>query len=58
MLPRYSKEGLETTDDDRLKAILTYALQVNSAPAAVTDLQVGALRDCGLTDKGIVQLTP
>ena len=51
------KEGLETTDDDRLKAILTYALQVNSAPAAVTDLQVGALRDCGLTDKGIVQLT-
>ena len=51
------KEGLENTDDDRLKAVLTYALQVNSAPAAVTDLQIDALRDCGLTDKGIVQLT-
>ena len=51
------KEGLETADDDRLKAVLTYALQVNSAPAAVTDLQIDALRDCGLTDKGIVQLT-
>ena len=51
------EEGLETIDDDRLKAVLTYALQVNSAPAAVTDLQIDALRDCGLTDKGIVQLT-
>jgi uncharacterized peroxidase-related enzyme len=51
------KEGLENTDDERLKAVLTYALQVNSAPAAVTDLQIDALRDCGLTDKGIVQLT-
>ena len=44
-------------EGDRLTAILNYALQVNGDPAAVSDDQVQALRDQGLTDKGIVQLT-
>jgi uncharacterized peroxidase-related enzyme len=49
--------GLKAVEGDRLPAILNYALQVNGDPAAVSDDQVQALRDQGLTDKGIVQLT-
>jgi len=49
--------GLKAVEGDRLTAILNYALQVNGDPAAVSDNQVQALRDQGLTDKGIVQLT-
>jgi uncharacterized peroxidase-related enzyme len=49
--------GLKAVEGDRLTAILNYALQVNGDPAAVSDDQVQALRDQGLTDKGIVQLT-
>jgi uncharacterized peroxidase-related enzyme len=49
--------GLKAVEGDRLTAILNYALQVNGDPAAVSDDQVLALRDQGLTDKGIVQLT-
>ena len=49
--------GLKAVEGDRLTAILNYALQVNADPAAVSDNQVQALRDQGLTDKGIVQLT-
>jgi len=51
------RDGPGAVDEPRLQAILAYALQVNAAPAAVTDAQVAALRVHGLTDKGIVQLT-
>ena len=51
------QQGLDAVDGDRLKSLLTYALQVNNDPGAVTDAQVDALRHHGLTDKGIVQLT-
>ena len=51
------QSGLEAIEGERLNAILSYALQVNGDPAAVSDDQVQALRDQGLTDKGIVQLT-
>jgi uncharacterized peroxidase-related enzyme len=51
------QSGLDAIEGDRLTAILSYALQVNRDPAAVSDDQVHALRDQGLTDKGIVQLT-
>jgi len=49
--------GPDAVEGDRLTAVLNYALQVNGDPAAVRDDQVQALRDQGLTDKGIVQLT-
>jgi len=51
------QQGLDAVDGDRLKSLLAYALQVNNDPAAVTDAQIDALRQHGLTDKGIVQLT-
>jgi uncharacterized peroxidase-related enzyme len=51
------KSGAQAVDGDRLRTILNYALQVNADPAAVTDAQVASLRDYGLTDKGIVQIT-
>ena len=51
------QQGLDAVDGDRLRSLLTYALQVNNDPGAVTDAQVDALRQHGLTDKGIVQLT-
>jgi uncharacterized peroxidase-related enzyme len=50
-------QGLDAVNGDRQKSLLAYALQVNSDPGAVTDAQVIALRQHGLTDKGIVQLT-
>ncbi|MCX2982898.1 carboxymuconolactone decarboxylase family protein [Halieaceae bacterium IMCC14734] len=49
--------GADAVDSPRLMAILDYALKVNSDPAGVEDSQVAALREHGLTDKGIVQLT-
>ena len=49
--------GVAAVEGERLTAVLNYALQVNQYPAGVTDGQVQALRDQGLTDKGIVQLT-
>ena len=51
------QQGLDAADGDRLKSLLAYALQVNNDPGAVTDAQIDALRQHGLTDKGIVQLT-
>ena len=51
------QQGLDAINGDRLKSALAYALQVNNDPGAVTDAQVVALRQHGLTDKGIVQLT-
>ena len=49
--------GVAAVEGERLTAVLNYALQVNQDPAGVTDEQVQALRDQGLTDKGIVQVT-
>ena len=40
-----------------MKSLLACALQVNGDPGAVTDTHVDALRQHGLSDKGIVQLT-
>lgn len=51
------EQGVAAVDSPRLTAILDYALKVNRDPAGVEDAQVQALRDHGLTDKGIVQLT-
>ena len=51
------QQGLDAVNGDRLKSLLAYTLQVNNDPGAVTDAQVVALRQHGLTDKGIVQLT-
>ena len=51
------QSGPAAVEGDRLRAFLEYALQVNQAPADVSDQQVEALRIHGLSDKGIVQLT-
>lgn len=51
------QSGVAAVEGDRLRALLDYALQVNQAPAEVSDQQVEALRSHGLGDKGIVQLT-
>ena len=51
------QQGLNAVDGDRLKSLLAYALQVNNDPGAVSDAQIDALRQQGLTDRGIVQLT-
>ena len=51
------QQGIDAVAGDRLKSLLAYALQVNNDPGAVSDAQVAALRQHGLTDKGIVQLT-
>jgi uncharacterized peroxidase-related enzyme len=50
-------EGAEAVSDPRLRALLDYALKVNLDAASVTDEDVQALRDVGLTDLGIVQIT-
>lgn len=50
-------EGAEAVSDPRLRALLHYALKVNLDAASVTDEDVQALRDVGLTDLGIVQIT-
>lgn len=51
------QSGVDAVEGHRLRALLEYALQVNQAPADVSDQQVEALRSHGLSDKGIVQLT-
>ncbi len=51
------QSGPAAVEGHRLRAFLEYALQVNQAPADVSDQQVEALRTHGLSDKGIVQLT-
>jgi len=53
----FAENGTAVLDDDRLEAIVEYALTVNDDPHAVTDADVEALREAGLGDKGIVQLT-
>lgn len=52
-----AEQGVTAVDSPRLTAILNYALKVNRDPAGVEDSEVEALREHGLTDKGIVQLT-
>jgi uncharacterized peroxidase-related enzyme len=49
--------GEAAVADPRLRTILDYALKVNANAAGITDGDIAALRDVGLTDKGIVQLT-
>ncbi len=49
-------QGAEVVQEERLKAILAFALKVNQAPQAVTDAEIAGLRQIGLSDKGIVQL--
>jgi uncharacterized peroxidase-related enzyme len=49
-------EGLRAVQDERLRAIVGFALKVNADAAAVTDQEIAQLREAGLTDKGIVQL--
>ncbi len=49
--------GVQAAQEPRLRSILDYALKVNRDAAAVSDEDVRALRDVGLTDRGIVQVT-
>jgi len=53
----FLREGSEAVDDERLRAILEHALLINDDPDSVTDAEIQRLRDVGLTDRGIVQLT-
>ena len=50
-------EGVDAVEQPRLRALLDYALKVNVDAAAINDADVDALRDAGLTDLGIVQIT-
>jgi uncharacterized peroxidase-related enzyme len=50
-------DGAGAVSDPRLRTLLDYALKVNLDAASVTDEDVRALRDVGLTDLGIVQIT-
>jgi uncharacterized peroxidase-related enzyme len=49
-------EGGDAVDKGRLNTLLTFALKVNRDAAGITDEDVDALRELGLSDKGIVQL--
>jgi uncharacterized peroxidase-related enzyme len=51
------QSGTAAVEDARLRTILDYALKVNRDPASIDDTDVDGLRQAGLTDKGIVQLT-
>ncbi len=51
------QKGVDAVADVRLGVLLAYALKVNRDAASVSDANVQGLRDAGLTDKGIVQLT-
>lgn len=53
----FAEQGTDVLDDDRLETIVEYALLVNDDPHDVTDADTAALREVGLGDKGIVQLT-
>jgi uncharacterized peroxidase-related enzyme len=49
-------QGVEAVQEERLKTILAFALQVNQAPQTTTDQDIAHLRRVGLSDKGVVQL--
>jgi len=53
----FLRDGLDAVDDDRLRTILEYALTINDDPDAVSDEDIERLREVGLSDGGIVQLT-
>ena len=53
---RIVTDGIDGVSEPRLKGILTFALKVNADAKSVTDADIDALREIGLTDKGIVQL--
>ena len=52
-----SESGVGAVDDPCTKALLEYALKVNADAKSVSDADVQGLRDAGLTDLGIVQIT-
>lgn len=49
-------EGTRVVNDARLRTLLDFALKVNADAKTITDADVDALRACGLSDKGVVQL--
>jgi uncharacterized peroxidase-related enzyme len=51
------ESGVGAVDEPRTKALLEYALKVNADAKSVSDADVQGLRDAGLTDLGIVQIT-
>jgi uncharacterized peroxidase-related enzyme len=53
----FLERGTDALDDERLEAIVEYALTANENPNGVTDADVDRLREVGLGDMGIVQLT-
>jgi uncharacterized peroxidase-related enzyme len=53
---QFLAEGLDAVKTERLRAILEFALKVNSDARGTTDADVERIRAVGLTDKGIVQL--
>jgi len=48
--------GTGALSDSRLRAIVDFALKVNANPAGLADTDFAVPMECGLTDKGIVQL--
>lgn len=53
---KFVVELADAVTDERLRAIVDFALKVNADAAGVTDQDIDKLRRVGLTDKGIVQL--
>ena len=53
---RVVSDGIDGVDDPRLKVIVDFALKVNADARSVTDTDTDALREVGLSDKGIVQV--
>ena len=51
------ESGVGAVNESRTKALLEYALKVNADAKSVSDADVQGLRDAGLTDLGIVQIT-
>ena len=49
-------EGAGLVADPRLATLLDFSLKVNRNPGGTSDEDIAALREVGLTDKGIVQL--
>lgn len=53
----FAEHGTAVIEDERLETIVEYALAVNDDPHAIGDEDVERLREIGLGDRGIVQLT-
>lgn len=54
---RFLRDGKAAVDDERLRAILDYAIRINDRPESVSAAETARLREVGLSDRGIVQLT-